>query len=232
MKKVRLEEEREAIINLRKNALRQAYKYAAETHPNPDMNPYLPDASVLFHLPHFDKYIHDRKDIVVELPVEDTQKRILHYTNSIIVDTKRHLTKVLENAGFDSGDEKSFDLAAAIFKCRCPDNTLVYIGWEDIKLEDCMKCAKVRNKSGDATLYLRHSHFRHSASGYLALKNIAQLLDVDVRTVKAKDLDKMDKRFFCKNCSMKMDDWHNGYYGLEAMSWRECVRIPFTHGYH
>ena len=208
--------------------MRQAYKYAAETHPNPDMVLYLPDASVLFHLPHFDKYIHDRKDIVVELPKEDTRKRILDYTNSTIVDTMRHLIKVLEDAGFDSGNKNPFDLAAAIFECQCPDNTSVYIGWEDINLEDCMKCAKVRNKSGNATLHLRHSHFRHSASGYLALQNLAQLLDVDIRTIKAKDLDKMDERFFCKNCTLKKGEWHYRYYGLEAMSWRECVRIPYS----
>ncbi len=191
------------------------------------MIPYLPDASVLFHLPHFNKYIYDPKDIVVELPVEDTRKRTLNYTNSIYAETKRSLTKALEDAGFDAGDEKSFDLATAIFECWCPGNTSVYIGWEDIKLENCMKCAKARSKSSDAALHLIRSHFRHSASGYLALQNLAQLLDVDLQTIKAKDLDKMNKRFFCRHCSLKVDEWRNGF-GLEAMSWRECVRISYS----
>lgn len=205
--------------------MRQAYKRAAEIHFEPDMAPYLPGASLLFYLPYFKKYIGNPQDVLGDLPVEDTRKRILCYTNSVITDLTRQLTKALEDADIDSGNEKPCavsDLATAVFECQCPGSTTVYIGWEDIKIEDCMeKCTKALTKSSDDGLDLR-SHFHHSATGYLALQHLAQLLDLDLRTIKAKDLDAMNKRFFCKHCSLKSDRYG---YGLEAMTWRECVRI-------
>ena len=53
------------------------------------------------------------------------------------------------------------------------------------------------------------------------LKEITALLGVDWRTVPAKVLDALGKRFVCKTCSF---DNEGEQHVRPAMDWRECVR--------
>ncbi len=62
-----------------------------------------------------------------------------------------------------------------------------------------------------------------ATAAWNTLKEIAELLGVDWRTVPAKVLDALGKRFVCKKCTFG----HGGDRLVKpAMDWRECVRTP------
>ncbi|KAF8181482.1 hypothetical protein BJ912DRAFT_1044602 [Pholiota molesta] len=169
-----------------------------------DKKPYLPDPAHLYSHQIFADYIHDSKQSVGELDASSAQQEILHFIKTFWATKKRRLLTILLETGFlpkeateDSNPDDFLGLAMAVFEC-C--RYYIFFGWEDagVHIESCSK--KIDR-------------------AYQALKNLAELLHLDLRFVLAKDLDTLNKRFICKMCEFS---WQAGR-DLEAMTWRECL---------
>lgn len=250
-KTYRLEKEHEGRVEHRRNHLAELYTRTAKAHVSPAVAPFLPSLTILQNLPLFHGYLHDRGETVADMTVvPDAEGVIQRFVTSVIRDKKQYLVQMMANAGVVAiADGHSTDdilkLATALFQC-CNAHSRVFIGWDEAgvrtnpprkrmpkdisnpgNLPLDFPCKIVRG-AGDTLVASEYGvdlncKFAFSTFARDALKEIAVLLDVDWRVVPAKTLDALDKRFVCKTCPFRRK---NGAYGLDAMDWRECVRIP------
>jgi hypothetical protein len=84
------------------------------------------------------------------------------------------------------------------------------IGWDDVK--NHLSCPRLLQSNG----------LTASRIGYDAASAVMQLLDLDPRTVTAKELDGHDARFMCASCPIAKFRW---VWGRKVFTWRECVRF-------
>jgi hypothetical protein len=111
----------------------------------------------------------------------------------------------------------NLELPTSVFTCRgCRqdgDNSgLCLIGWDDIR--NHLSCPRM--------LRFEENGLTTSSAGHSAATAVMHLLDVDPQTVTAKELDKSDARFLCGNCPVA---GFRRVRGHKAFSWRECVRF-------
>ncbi len=137
------------------------------------------------------------------------------------------------------------ELATALFQC-CEAHGRVFIGWDEAgvytnppskgspyssynsrPLDLHYTCEMDGDVDNTLPVVATDSEYgvdlncrlRFSTGASDTLKGITELLGVDWRTVPAKVLDALGRRFVCKMCSS------NGRDGrLLALDWRECVR--------
>ena len=143
--------------------------------------------------------------------------------------------------GHESADD-ILELATALFQC-CDAHGRVFIGWDEAGVYTnplsmkprgplsggCLRHTSFACEVGDgvdntlvATEYGvdLNCRFTFNTAAWNTLKQIAELLGVDWRSVPAKVLDTLGKRFVCKTCS-------SGYtHELFVLDWRACVRTP------
>jgi hypothetical protein len=184
-----------------------------------DMAPYLPHPQKLYMHQFFADYINDPKESVADLDAS-AQQEVLCFIETSWATKKRRLLAVLLETGLlpkeatkHSNPDDFLGLAMAVFEC-CHS---VFVGWEDAGTHvQCLRSPAKTNAVGDVD----SASFRFNDIGYQALKNLAELLHLDLRFVLAEDLDTLKKRFVCKTCKFH---WQAGLHGLHAMTWRECV---------
>ncbi len=248
-KRYRLEREHEGRVEQRRNRLNELYMRTAKAHLDPDDSPFLPGINILQNVPQFQDYLHDRAEAVVDVTVPDAEWIIRSFIALAIHHKKQYLIQIMAKAGVTAiADDHSADdilgLATALFQC-CNEHARVFIGWDEAGVHTRpppKRFSKNINFDYFPLEYpCRGTHglndtlvesefgvdlkckFAYCTGARDVLEQIAGLLDVDWRVVPAKTLDALGRRFVCKTCPF----WPtNGAYGLDAMDWRECVRIP------
>lgn len=108
------------------------------------------------------------------------------------------------------------ELATSVFVCcgcfqRKRRSEFCLIGWDNLKNHLSCQCARPLQNNGLTT----------SRIGYDAASAVMQLLDLDPRTVTAKELDACNARFLCASCPIAR---FRLVWGRKAFTWRECVR--------
>ena len=194
-----------------------------------DVTVLLPDAEGLIQR-FVSSVIHDKKQYFVKIMADAGAVAIADGHESVDADD------ILE-------------LATALFQC-CDAHGRVFIGWDEVGVYTNPPSKETQRRVSSRYYYLRgnlplslkfacniygdntlvateygvdlNCRFKFSTSAWNTLKDIAELLGVDWRTVPAKVLDALGKRFVCKTCSFTYK--RNGASGLDAMDWRECVR--------
>ncbi len=187
----------------------------------------------------------DGAETVVDVTVvPDAERIIQRFIASVICKKKQHLVNIMVNAGVvavSDGQEptdRTLELATALFE-RTAHNR-VFVGWDEAGVYTNVLPRK-RNSSGRFNFHFTcktggdpgnkvvateyevdlNCRFKFSIAAMNTLKEITELIAVDWRTVPARVLDALGKRFVCKICSC------NGHDGrILALDWRECVRIP------
>ena len=245
-KKSRLAREHVERVETRRNHLNEFYTLTAKSHMNPKVAPFLPSPNILQNVPIFQDYLHNKTetvDVTVLLP--DAEGLIQRFVSSVIHDKKQYFVKIMADAGIVAvaeGHESvdiTLELATALFEC-CDAHDRIFIGWDEAGVYTNV-LSKERDSSGRLNLYSTcktggnlgntlaateyevdlNCRFAFSIAAVNTLKEITELIAVDWRTVPARVLDALGKRFVCKICSC------NGHDGrVLALDWRECVRTP------
>jgi hypothetical protein len=215
----RLAEEHAQRVNARQARICTLYFKTTKEILTQDKAPYLPHPQKLYTHQVFADYINDPKNSVDELDAS-AQQEVLSFIETLWTAKKRRLLAVLletgllpEEASEDSNPDDYLGLAIAVFEC-CHS---AFVGWEDAGTH--VQCLRSPASVGDVD---SAESFRFSDTGFQALRNLAELLRLDLRFMLAKDLDTLNKRFFCKTCKFHRPG-QPGLHGLHAMTWRECV---------
>ena len=246
-RKSRLAREHEERVKKRRNNLDRFYTLTAKAHISPKVAPFLPSLNILQNVPIFHDYLHDKAETVVDVTVvvPDAEGMIQRFVASFIRDKKQYLVKIMADAGIVAvaeGHESvdiTLELATALFEC-CDAHDRIFIGWDEAGVYTNV-LSKERDSSGRLNLYSTcktggnlgntlaateyevdlNCRFAFSIAAVNTLKEITELIAVDWRTVPARVLDALGKRFVRKICSC------NGHDGrILALDWRECVRTP------
>jgi hypothetical protein len=112
----------------------------------------------------------------------------------------------------------NLELATSVFVCRgCCEprdweeqSMCCLIGWDNVK--NHLGCSRLLRSNGRTV----------SCVGHEAASAVMQLLDLDPRTVTAKELDGHDARFLCASCPIAK---FRRVWGRKVFTWRECVRF-------
>ncbi len=138
------------------------------------------------------------------------------------------------------------DLATALFQC-CDAHCRVFVGWNEAGVYTNPPSKKTDYSYSRGPLHLKFAckiggsvgttlpvvandseygvdlnyRLTFATAAWNTLKEITELLGVDWRTVPAKFLDALGKRFVCKMCTF---DFEKNRFVKPAMDWRECVR--------
>ncbi|KAF8191225.1 hypothetical protein BJ912DRAFT_306368 [Pholiota molesta] len=219
-KRYRLSDELAQRVSKRQGVIRAFYWKTIKTFLTSDKRPYLPGSEKLHNLRFFADYINDPKESVVEFNTYYAHQEILQFFDAYEKTKKQRILKVLLNTGFlpigateSSNPDDFLGLAIAVFEC-C--HASVFVGWEDAGIHlACLHMPPFLPSRIDTAAYI---HF--SDIGYQALKNLASLLHLDLRSALAKDFDALNKRFICKTCKFHRQ---GGLHGHHSMTWRECL---------
>ncbi|KAF9486139.1 hypothetical protein BDN70DRAFT_988152 [Pholiota conissans] len=203
---------RQEIATCFKNA-KMAFPYRVTT--------WAPSLETLYNVDFFVGYINDPQESVGDLDTDLAEREIFRLIDEFIDAKKRRLCKILLDANLlpawahdDSKPDESLALAIAVFEC-CGK---VFLGWEEAAVHICKHSngTSCVPDAGDSTF-----KFHFSDTGYKTLEVIASLLRLDsLGSVLRQDLDRLDRRFVCKACTLvqKSRSW-----GLTALTWRECL---------
>ncbi|KAF9472254.1 hypothetical protein BDN70DRAFT_971662 [Pholiota conissans] len=161
----------------------------------------------------FDDYINDPRKDIDPLDYEIAEPEIQRFIQTYMTTKRRQFIMLLEGDLLDW----ELELAIAVFEC-CGK---LCVGFDEAGMHLCQNRGGYGLSMLDATDY--SLVFRFSETGYQALKMIVGILSLgseSLRTLKAADLDAMNRRFVCKTCKLFHKD---GLLGLLTLTWRECL---------
>ncbi|KAJ2919391.1 hypothetical protein MD484_g1034, partial [Candolleomyces efflorescens] len=118
--------------------------------------------------------------------------------------------------GDGDGADVALDLAAIVFSCaNCLKGThhigAALVGWDNILAHIC---------SSDANPAKWHGTLHWSNQGHASALALMELVGKDPLTTTAKDMDKLDARFYCGNCECKGSIEARR---VKVLTWRECL---------
>jgi hypothetical protein len=118
----------------------------------------------------------------------------------------------------------NLELATSVFTCHgCwvddDSSGICLIGWEEIA--NHLSCPRMVRVGSDGLAASSVGHYTATA--------VMHLLDLDPKTVTAKELDKSDARFWCAKCPVaRLRRISRRVIRHKMFTWRECVRFSIN----
>lgn len=131
-------------------------------------------------------------------------------------------TTAPQSQGIDAPDDMLLQLATSVFQCAYPRSFLL-ITWDKVQHHQGSSSHSQRmalQSSYALMMSISPCTFSISQRGVAAARSLLSLVGLDAKTTTATTMDDLQCRFFCSNCSTKLEN--GGSYRM-AMNWRQGV---------